>query len=693
MQRPNHKVLVGGLPQVWVGVNFWSRTGGPLMWRYYDPAIVREELDAMRAHGMTLTRSFFYWPDFMPAPDRLDETLIERFHDFLDAHQERDMTTIPTFLVGHMSGQNWDPAWRGDRDLFEDVWLVARQAWYVRELTSRFADHPAVVGWLLTNEVPIYGDWRSRGNGALRAQSVLSWAQILIDAVRAGGGWHPVSIGEGAWGVEINGTDNGFRVRDIAGLVDFLGPHVYRMETDPLRQHLGAAFICDLLDIGNQPVVMEEFGVTSDYTSDDNAAHYYRQTLHHTLLAGATGWITWNNTDYDDLFAQAPYSHHPFELHFGLIDKHGNAKPAAREVKAFAELLQRIDFVRCHRPDTSVAMIVPSYLENQYPFTAPDDPLSIVGSLRQAYCAAREADLPVKLVREADGLLWTPPHAAERARGVAAGGTLYGRSASDPLALAPGELDPRTLGPGLPKDGKLYLVPSTKQLTAPTWRELRELARGGATVYCSYFVGVHANQRGPWWPDLNETFGVKKLLRYGLVDRIEDDTVTFEFEHAFGSIAAGSRMEFAVAGSENSRAFLPVEPDGASVIARDARGRPALLEHRTGAGRLVLCTYPLEHMAAQTMNVNPEPTWRLYAALAEVAGVIPEVRVLDPRVIVGELVHEDGRRFVWLISESDASVACTPELASGSLRELDGAPPRFPLALDPFGVRVLERVH
>jgi hypothetical protein len=58
VRRPNQKVLFNGQPQFWVGVNFWSRTGGPLMWRYYDPKIVREELDAMKAHGMTLTRSF-----------------------------------------------------------------------------------------------------------------------------------------------------------------------------------------------------------------------------------------------------------------------------------------------------------------------------------------------------------------------------------------------------------------------------------------------------------------------------------------------------------------------------------------------------------------------------------------------------------------------------------------------------------
>ena len=61
--------------------------------------------------------------------------------------------------------------------------------------------------------------------------------------MRAGGGTRPVSTGDGAWGVEVTGLDNGFRVRELAPLVDFLGPHVYRMETDPVRRHLGAAFM------------------------------------------------------------------------------------------------------------------------------------------------------------------------------------------------------------------------------------------------------------------------------------------------------------------------------------------------------------------------------------------------------------------------------------------------------------------
>jgi hypothetical protein len=71
--------------------------------------------------------------------------------------------------------------------------------------------------------------------------------------------------------------------------------------------------------------------------------------------------------------------------------------------------------------------------------------------------------------------------------------------------------------------------------------------------------------------------------------------------------------------------------------------------------------------------------------------VAPEVSVNDPRVIVGEMQHADGRRFVWFISESEAPSSCTPRLSSGTLRELDGGAVRLPIELEAFGVRVLER--
>ncbi|MEV1006746.1 cellulase family glycosylhydrolase [Streptomyces sp. NPDC049881] len=632
---------------VWIGVNYWSRTGGPLMWRDYRPAVIDEELRVMRDHGITLTRSFFYWPDFMPAENTLDDKLLAHYDDFLDRHHALGMTTIPTFIVGHMSGQNWDPAWRDGRDIFSDPSFVAQQEWYVRELTARWKDHPAVAGWLLTNEIPIYAHWQSRGIGTVDAAAVTAWAKTLIDAIRSTGARQPVSVGDGAWGVEITGADNGFRVRDLAELIDFHGPHVYRMETDEVRQHLGAAFVCELLDIAGKPVIMEEFGLTSDYVSEENAAHYYRQILHNTLLAGATGWMPWNNTDYDELWNQEPYSHHPFEMHFGLTDDQGRPKEQLREVKRFTDVLAAVDIARLHRPDTRIALVVSSFLEKRYPFTQPEDASSVFAHTRQAYVAAREADLPVGVAREADGL---------------------------------------------PDDCALYLLPSAKQLTAPGWRQLRARAEAGATVYASYFTGEHGVQRGPWWPKLDETFGVVKKLRYGLTDPITDDEVRLTFQRDFGAIRAGEKLVFAVAGTENSRSYLPVEPAGAEVVATDAHGRPALLSYAVGSGRMVLCTYPVEHMAAITPRVNPEPTHRLYAALAAEAGVTPEVTVDDPRVLVGRMEHEDGRAFVWFVSQHAEPVTAVPVVAAsaGTLHALGDGAPLPAVELPPFGVVVAE---
>jgi endo-1,4-beta-mannosidase len=631
------KLLLDGRP--WLGANFWSRTGGPRMWRSYDPAVITEELATLAAHGMNLTRSFCYWPDFMPEPDRLDGQMLANFGDFLDRHTEAGMGTVPTFIVGHMSGQNWDPAWRQGRDLYGDVWMVARQAWFVRELTARFARHPAVAGWLLSNEMPLYG-------GPADQAAVTAWAELLIQAVRAGGGTQPVSLGDGAWGIEMSGVDNGFSVRATAPLVDFLGPHVYPMDSDRVRLHLAPAFACELAGFTGRPVVLEEFGVSSAFSSAANARHFYRQVLHTSLLAGAGGWIAWNNTDYDHLADQDPYRHHPFELHFGLTDAAGRPKPQLAEVRAFAELLEAVDFPACARPPSEAALVVPSYLEHAYPFTEPEDRTFVLDSLRQAYVAAWEADLAVRPMREHDG-------------------------------LAPG--------------ARLYLVPSTKQLTAPGWRALERLADDGAVVYVSFSAGGHGTQRGPWYAGLDAMFGVEHQLTHGLVDPIEDEEVVVTFVRDFGSIPQGSRLELRAAGNQHGRAFLPVRPVAAEVVAVDGHDRPVLTERRAGAGRLVLCTYPLEQLAAASARVNPEPTWRVYDALATVAGIGRPVTVEDPRVMAAELRHRDGRAFVWLISQADTEVTVKPTV-QGRLADLHTGQPADEVALGPFGVRVLRRL-
>ena len=132
-----------------------------------------------------------------------------------------------------------------------------------------------------------------------------------------------------------------------------------------------------------------------------------------------------------------------------------------------------------------------------------------------------------------------------------------------------------------------------------------------------------------------------------------------------------------------ARDHLPVEATGAAVLAVDGEGRPALLRRTLGAGALVLCTYPLEHMAARTPAANPEDTWRLYSALADAAGVARPVRVEDPRVLTGRLRTGRGERTIL--------VNCSFETIDVELRAEPGRGLSLPaeLALPPAGVAVL----
>ena len=632
--------MTGSGPACWLGANFWSRTGGPLMWRSYDPGVITAELAVLKDHGLTMTRSFFYWPDFMPSPYEIDERLTARFADFLDRHAEAGLATIPTFIVGHMSGENWDPGWRNGRHLYEDVWMVGRQAWFAAEMTRRYAGHPAVAGWLVSNEMPIYG------GSTTDHETVAAWGRIIRDAVRAAGGRQPFSLGDGAWGIEVTGVDNGFRLSDISEISDFFGPHTYPVGDDPIRQRYAAALACELAGTFGKPVIMEEFGVSSDFASDANAATYYRHVLHGTLLAGATGWIAWNNADFA-LPGSDPYRHHAFEQNFGLTDAHGAPKPALGEMRDFARTLASIDYTRTGRADTDTALIVSSYLDTQYPFSSPDSHQAAARSLQQGYVAARLADLPPRLTRETAGI---------------EGGA------------------------------RLYLAPSVKQFLAPTGARLEELASAdGATVYVSYCAGDVPWHRGPSYGSMNELFGIRHQLDVGVGDPIEDDVVRLTFTRDFGGLARGSTLDFATAGNEHARAYLPLTPTTAEVIATDAHGRPALLRRQAGRGSLILCSYPLEYMAALTPRVNPDATVALYGALAAHAGVRRPIAVDDPRVACDVLVHADGARFAVLASHACEELTLKPVLPDDDrLADLGDELAVDTVTLGPFEIRILK---
>jgi endo-1,4-beta-mannosidase len=636
IKRPNLRL---DTPAPWLGVNFWSRHGGPLMWRTYDDTLVREELGVLVAHGLNVTRSFFYWPDFQPAPDVIDEAAVEKYRQFLRASEDLGIQTIPTFIVGHMSGWNWEPPWREGRGYYTDGFMLGQQAFFIREMVRRVSPSAALAGWLISNEMPLLGGPASR-------DYVRAWAVVCSDAVRAGGSDLPVSLGDGAWTKEITGTDNGFRLRDEADTVDFFGPHSYPMGTDQTRQLSRAAFICEAAQLG-KPVVLEEFGVTDTFAAADHAADYYRHCLHQTLLAGASGWIAWNNTDFA-LDEAEPYASHLYELTFGVTTVSGTAKPTLLEMQAFSELLERIDAPRLARTPTSTAVLYPAHADVDVPVLNSEHlaDLPVMTDVTQhAWIAARAADLSPALTREADGV----------------------------------------------PEADLLIVPSNKALLGGTWPTLLDRAQEGAHVYVSWFAGVNEHQRGAWWPALESLFGVRHRLRYGLAE-LPGPRVTWTMRMPLGSLAAGDELDFVPAGQEYAQAYLPVEPVTADVLAVDQHGQPALVRNRVGAGAVYLSAYPVEYYGASRRDAHTDDqVWRLYEALAAEAGIRRPVHAEGPQVFTDQLVHADGTVYTWLVSTSPDEISVALQLdGGGKLADVStGETVGDLISLPPFGVRVL----
>jgi endo-1,4-beta-mannosidase len=616
------------------------------MWRTYDDALVRSELARLKEAGLTVTRSFLFWPDFHPEPDRLDPAMLERFGRFLKACEDTGLPTVPTFIVGHMSGSNWDPAWRQGRDLFKDGFMLGQQAFYIREVVKAAGDSPAVAAWLISNEMPWY-------TGPTPREYARAWGLITTAAVRAGGSTKPVSLGDGVWNQEVIATDNGFRLADGQDVVDFYGPHSYPWGNDQTRQMLRAAFICELSHRG-KPVILEEFGVTDTFVSRTGAANYYRQTLHSSLLAGATGWMAWNNTDFD-LAADEPYSSHPYELGFGLLTTDGTAKPALAELTTFGQVLAATDFQHLHRADTDVAVLFPAHIDLDLPLADGARHLRdrelMVEIAFQTWITAKRAELRPAIIRESSGA---------------------------DLSQA-----------------RLILAGSNKALLGQTWPRLLKAAAAGSHVYVSWWAGENPNQRGAWWPALEPVFGIGHELRYGLND-LPGETVELTVVTAFGSLTPGDTFAFPVAGEGYGRSYLPLgpAPAGVQVLLQDAAGRPALVRRPVGQGAIYLGAYPIEYYAAVQADANNDDfTPWFYVALAAEAGLRPDVIAHNDQVYSDVMYHEDGRRFAWVVSLSpkplkvDLLVDDSPGSGIDVVTRQKVGPA---LALPPFGVQVLQ---
>ena len=219
------RVMTGGAQAFWLGANFWSRTGGPLMWRSYDPAVIRAELAVLQRPRADHDPVVLLLARLHARPSEIDETLSARFADFLDRHAEQGMPpSRPSSSATCPARTGTRPGAAAATSTRTCGWSAARPG-SPAEMTRRFAGHPAVAGWLVSNEMPIYG------GSATDHETV---AGLGADHQGRGPrGRRPPALLDRRRRLGRRGHRRGQRLpaRRHRRIVDFLGPHVYPVET------------------------------------------------------------------------------------------------------------------------------------------------------------------------------------------------------------------------------------------------------------------------------------------------------------------------------------------------------------------------------------------------------------------------------------------------------------------------------
>ncbi|MFN3284345.1 MAG: hypothetical protein ACK40Q_08965, partial [Pseudothermotoga sp.] len=139
-----------------LGINYWSRSGAMYMWedQYFNETIIEDEIIQMKNLGMNLCRSFLFLPTFFPKPNQLSEKHIARYLKFLQLCEKHGLKTLLTFIVGHMSGENFDPPFRNSQDLYTDEFMLQQQCFFIKSVTERVKSSSALYGYILSNEMP-----------------------------------------------------------------------------------------------------------------------------------------------------------------------------------------------------------------------------------------------------------------------------------------------------------------------------------------------------------------------------------------------------------------------------------------------------------------------------------------------------------------------------------------------------------
>jgi endo-1,4-beta-mannosidase len=564
-------------PLFWIGSNYWPGYAGIEMWKKWKPQLIYKELTKMAEMGFTVNRSFLFMPDFMQNENGVNGVMLSRFNEFLTLCQEANIGTIPTFFVGHMSGEDWDVPWRNGRNFYTDPDLRKIQKTYIKTILLAAKKSSAIRGWLLSNEISNY-----EPNGT--PEEIADWAKDIINYIKKFDSEHPVCIGDGAWAAETSRRLKNFHLRKLAPHQDFIGLHFYPRSGSPWHQSFTAAFRLNLTQFWGKPVIVEEFGHSAVMGSEENQAHYYRIVLYSSLINGAKGVMNWCFADFD-LPNVRPYSHHPFEMQFGLINKKDEMRLAGHEMSKFAQIVKELIEDNWKLVSNSkIGLLIPSNYYYEYPHDWDNDFEDWYNLYLDTFCSLKRTNLTPKIIFE-------PSIEIEN-------------NGKSPFSFA---LDPREI--------PVLILPRFKRMTAPFWKEIKTYVQNGGVLYTSF-------AQDNWIPDWEEFFGISSYLKFGIPQYHYDNQICVKPTKPWGNFSPDDEWVVPLINNDSEFAYCPMDVTDSDILLAATEENIPLLVHRGfGKGHIYFSSFPLEMLSMKNQdNELIELLQKLYQSLWDIHG-------------------------------------------------------------------------
>lgn len=559
----------------------------PHAWYEYD---IRSDFDAIAEAGLRRVRVFCSWRLMEPQVGQYDEALLARLDAVLAAATAAGLDVIVCLFTHDATSAPVEVPWASGRDPRADRYLMERAAAFARVIVERAREDSAVALWELGDTAFLAG---------FTTEAALeSWTRALRSAIREVDDARPVQLGVDAETfLRATGVDARAAI-DLCETATCLVPPAYRtfIADGPPLSRAGThvdAFITHLA-LDALPVTVNDVGVPGLDLSLAEESAAVRTTLFAALMNGASGAMLrrWRDPATE---TRMPYRSDALETLGGICEADGTPKPVLGELQRFSAVTAAL---AGYTPvPARVAVMLPAERTQVLPsLTGIRTPR---GCLR-AFIAAKEAHLPVTVVREQERLA----------------------------------------------EARMLIVPGACTLATETWRTLAAFVQAGGFVLLSY-GGGEAD------PALREVFGVEFLGDAGprgvLSCRIAQPE-SLPGVASFSATVPVPHMARLSAGS-------------ASVVATDGDGSPLITARQYGQGRAVFVGAPLERVLAEADPAAPPApvealTRSLYAALAGAAGAAGTLTCDRPEVEIAHFTGEDDD-LVLALNHAGAPVQAT----------------------------------